>query len=156
MCNRPLLLTAGALLTFVAATALARLSADDTKLLQDPGGWEYVTVSDQDSGVQTQHTCFDGQPHPGQCSGKMTFTPAKTFVQQVSIHGTTVSRNGTYKIENDQLSFFDEFGTRDGPYTMQLSRETKMLVLSMPQVRLELELEKQYKDNLEHKQPPPH
>ncbi|HZS54740.1 MAG TPA: hypothetical protein VFA65_10085 [Bryobacteraceae bacterium] len=156
MSNRPLLLAAGAMMAFSAATPRDPLSSDDIKFLQDPGGWEYITVSDQDAGIQTQHTCFDGQPHPGQCSGKMTFTRAKTFVQQVSIHGATVSRRGTYKIEGDQLSFFDEFGTRDGPYAVQLNRELKTLVLSMPQVRLELELEKQYKDDREQKRPPHH
>jgi len=141
----------------VALAALGRghgLSQDDIKLLQDPGGWEYITVSDQDAGVQTQHVCFDGSPHPKQCSGRLLLNPDSTFTQQTRIHGESVDRHGTYKINDDQIAFFDEFGERDGPYQLQLNRETNMLVLSMPQVRLELELESQYKNDREQKKAP--
>jgi hypothetical protein len=136
------------------AAAGAALSEDELKLLQDPGGWEYVSVSDQDAGIQTQHVCFDGQTHQDQCSGKLTLTSDNNFVQQVTIHGKSVDRHGTYQIADDQLSFFDEFGTRDGPYAIQLNSEAKRLVLSMPQVKLELELESQYKDDLDKRKPP--
>ncbi len=153
--KRPSILSAGAVLALVAFAANAGLSKEDIKLLQDTQGWEYVSVSDQDAGIQTEHVCFDGVPHPGQCSGKLTLSPAKTFLQQVNIHGTSVDRHGTYEIADDQISFFDEFGTRDGPYAIQLNGDTKMLVLSMPQVRLELELESQYKDDREQKKAPP-
>ncbi len=132
------------------------LSDEDLKLLQDPAGWEYVTVSDQDAGVQTQHVCFDGQPHPNQCSGTLTFSADGTFVKQITIHGQNVDRDGKYEIDGDQISFFDEFGTRDGPYSLQLNPQTKMLVLSMAQVRMELELVSQYKDDLQHKKAPAH
>jgi hypothetical protein len=148
-------LGACATIAFVALAAAATLSKDDIKLLQDPGGWEYISVSEQDSGFQTEHVCFDGQPHPGQCSGTLTLSPDNTFIQQESLQGQDYSRHGTYEIQDDQVSFYDEFGTRDGPYTAQLNRDTNMLVLSMPQVRLELELESQYKDDLEKKKPPP-
>jgi hypothetical protein len=148
-------------LVFIAAIALvaaaaSALTKDELKLLQDPGGWEYITVSDQDAGIQTEHVCFDGQPHPGQCTGKLTLADDNTFVQQVTVHGQSVDRHGTYQIDGDQISFFDEFGTRDGPYTLQLNSDTKLLVLSMPQVKLELELESQYKDDLDHKKAPRH
>jgi predicted dithiol-disulfide oxidoreductase (DUF899 family) len=68
----------------LAVTFAAALDRDDVKLLQDTSGWEYVTVSDEDSGFKTDHVCFDGQPHPGQCSGTLTFRADKTFTQQVS------------------------------------------------------------------------
>ncbi len=137
-------------LPLLLTLALA-LSTDDLKLLQDPDGWEYVTVSDQDAGIQTQHVCFDGQPHPDQCSGKLTLHPDKTFVQQVTIHGQNVYRHGTYELDDQEISFFDEYGTRDGPYSLQLNSQKKSLVLSMPQLRIELELSSQYKQDLDQK-----
>lgn len=134
----------------VAAFALAvnaggALSEDELKLLQDPGGWEFITISDQDAGVQTQHTCFDGQPHPEECSGTLALNPDKTFVQQVHIHGQTVARHGTYQLNGSEISFFDEFGTRDGPYQLRIDTQAKRMTLEMPQVRDELQLEREYK-----------
>ena len=61
------------------------------------------------------------------------------------IHGQVVSRHGTYELDGNQLALYDEFGTQDGPYSVDLNQQTKALVLSMPQVRIELELEKEYK-----------
>ena len=142
-----------AVITLAAATSL---SNEDIKLLQDPGGWEYVKIADQDAGIQTEHVCFDGQAHPGQCSGRLTLSTDNSFVQEVTIHDRSVDRHGTYQIENDQISFFDEFGTRDGPYAVQLDNDAKLLVLSMPQVRMELELESQYKDDSDKKKAPRH
>ena len=78
----------------------------------------------------------------------------KKFVQQVTIHSQNVDRHGTYEIEDDHISFFDEYGTRDGPYSIQLNSQKKWLVLSMPQVRIELELASQYKQDLEKKKAP--
>jgi hypothetical protein len=127
------------------ARARRDLSPDELKLLQDPGGWEYVAISDRDSGIQTQHTCFDGQPHPNECSGTLTLNPDNTFVQQVHIHGQTDARHGTYQLEGDGIAFFDEFGTRDGPYRFTLDSQAKKLTLEMPQVKDELLLEKEYK-----------
>jgi hypothetical protein len=138
-----------AIVTSLAAFAAGgSLSTDELKLLQDPGGWEYIKVSDQDAGIQTQHVCFDGEPHPQQCSGRLMFNPDNTFVKRISIHGQAVDRHGTYQIDDEQISFFDEFGTRDGPYSMDLDTNAKTLVLSMPQVKLELQLESQYKADL--------
>ncbi len=124
------------------------LNSDELKLLQDPGGWEYISVSDSDNGVQTQHVCFDGHPHPQECSGTLTFTASNTFVQNVHIHGQTVQRHGTYELNDDQLSLFDELGTKDGPYTVHADVQKKSLVLETPEVRIELELEKQYREDL--------
>ena len=122
----------------------ARLSAhddlnqDQLKLLQDSGGWEYIEIDDSDAGVQTQHTCFDGTPHPDACSGTLTLSSGNTFVQEVNVHHQSVSRHGTYSLDGDQLAFFDEFGTRDGPYTVAVDPDKRSLSLRMPQVRMEL------------------
>jgi hypothetical protein len=121
------------------------LDQDQRKLLLDPGGWEYTKVSDASSGVQLDHTCFDGTPHPDKCSGRLTLTEDEKFNQQLTIEGEGVSRHGTYKLDGDQLAFFDEYGTRDGPYTAEIDSAKKTLVLYMPQVRLELVLESEYR-----------
>ena len=143
-----LLIYAGALLSLAVLTAAhGALSQDELKLLQDPGGWEYTSLSDSDSGVQTTHTCFDGTPHPEQCSGKLVLAASNTFIQSVNIHGQTVQRNGTYQLDGNQLSFFDELGTKDGPYALELDTQAKTLVLKMPQVRIELKLEKEYQSD---------
>ena len=83
------------------------LSQDQMKMLQDPGGWQYITVSDSDSGIQTKHTCFDGQPHPDECSGTLTLRPDKTFAKDIYIHHQGVQRTGTYELKGDQLAFYD-------------------------------------------------
>ncbi|MBV8896313.1 MAG: hypothetical protein JO051_07370 [Acidobacteriaceae bacterium] len=144
-----------AALAFATLALAAALSKDDIKMLQDDGGWEYISISDQEAGVQAEHVCFDGKAHPGECSGNLRLSSDKTFAVQEAIRGESCDRHGTYEIADDQISFFDEFGNRDGPYTIQLDNENKTLVLSMPQVRLELELESQYKEDREHKKKPP-
>jgi len=151
---KPLYILTLAWAYFALATTAVSSTQDELKLLQDPGGWEYITVSDQDAGIQTEHVCFDGQPHPRECSGKLILRPDNTFTQQVTIHGKSVDRHGKYELNDEQIAFFDEFGTRDGPYTLQLSVDSKTLVLSMPQVRLELELESQYKEEARQKKAP--
>ncbi|MBV9300578.1 MAG: hypothetical protein JOY53_00555 [Acidobacteriaceae bacterium] len=129
---------------------MATLNADETKILQDPGGWEYITISDADNGIQTKHTCFDGQPHPNECSGTLILNANNTFVEKVHIHGKTVERHGGYQLNGDEITFVDELGTSDGPYTMEVNTQTKRLVLQIKQaagtlVRSELELETEYK-----------
>ena len=139
---------AGVLLTFaVLSAAHGGLSDDDITLLQDSGGWEYLSLTDSENGLQTTHTCFDGTPHPEQCSGTLALNPSNTFVQNVQIHGQTVQRHGTYELDGNELSFFDELGTKDGPYSIELNNKSKVLVLKMAQVRIELELEKTFRDN---------
>ena len=126
------------------------LSSDELKMLQDSGGWEYVTMSrNEQNGFPTQHACFDGQPHPGQCSGTLVLTSGKTFSQNMRIQGKTVRRTGTYQLNGDQLAFVDELGTQDGPYTLTLNTQAKSLVLQMPQARIELLLESEYRKNME-------
>ena len=127
-------------------SAFEDLNADQTKLLTDSGGWEYTKLSDN-TGVPTQHVCFDGSPHPNECSGTLTLVDDGTFVQQVVISGTAVDRHGTWKLDGDQLAFFDEFGTQDGPYTVEIDAVKKTMVLSMPQIRMELTLESEYRKN---------
>jgi hypothetical protein len=124
------------------------LSSEEMKLLQDADGWEYISISDSDNGVQTHHVCFDGHPHPEECSGTLTFTAANTFAQKVHIHGQTVQRNGKYEVDGDNLALFDELGTKDGPYATHLNLQSKSLVLETAPVRIELELENQYREDL--------
>lgn len=136
------------LLTFaILVPARGGLSDDEINLLQDPGGWEYISINQPEGGIQTTHTCFDGTPHPEQCSGTLALTPGKTFVQNVQIQGSTVQRHGTYELDGNQLAFYDEFGTKDGPYTIEIQDKTKSLIMTMPQVRIELQLEKEYQSN---------
>jgi len=132
-----------------AARARGLLSDDQLKLLQDPGGWEYITVSDSDNGIQTQHTCFNGQPHPEECSGTLTLTSGHTFVQNVYIHGQSVQRHGTYQLNGTELTLFDELGTKDGPYTVDINTQAKSVILDMPQVHIELILEKEYRKRMQ-------
>jgi len=136
---------AAALALAWAASGDSAPSQDELKMLQDPAGWEYVRISDQDAGVQTQHTCFDGQPHPQECSGTLTMNADNSFVQQVHIHGQTVARHGAYRLDDSGIAFFDEFGTEDGPYRFTIDMKAKRLTLEMPQVRDEFVLEKKYK-----------
>jgi len=132
------------------------LSSTQLSMFQDPGGWEYITVSDNDSGIQTQHTCFDGKPHPNQCSGVLVFTPQNKFSQTISIHHQKVVRRGTYTLSGNQLAFFDELGTRDGPYTIAVDPDKKSLTLDMPQVHIQLELHSQYVADRNAKRAPAH
>jgi hypothetical protein len=129
----------------VPVSAFDDLNQDQVKLLQDGSGWEYTKLSDDSSGVPLHHTCFDGKPHPDECSGSLTLNGQDQFTQQVVIQGTPVARHGTYKLDGDQLAFFDEYGTRDGPYTVEIDAVKKTMVLSMPQIRMELTLESEYR-----------
>jgi hypothetical protein len=139
------------LVTAFAGILLADdLSSDELKMLQDSGGWEYIRMSrNEQNGFPTQHSCFDGRPHPGQCSGMLVLTASNTFSQSVRIQGKTVKRTGTYQLDGDQLSFIDELGTQDGPYTLTLNTQAKSLVLQMPQARIELLLESEYRKNMQ-------
>ncbi len=128
------------------------LLPDQIALLQDAGGWEYITISDSQDGFPTQHTCFDGTPHPDTCSGTLTLTSDNRFVQKTYVHHQGVSRGGTYQLDGNQLAFFDEFGTRDGPYTVDIDTLNKMMTIDMPQVNMKLELYKEYRKQLDAKQ----
>ena len=117
------------------------LTAEQLKLLKDPGGWDYIKMT-SNGGIQTEHACFDGTPHPGECSGRLTLGTDDKFLQTVTIHGDSVPRHGTYTLEDDRLTFFDELEKSDGPYTIEIDPQAKSLVMYMPQVRVELMLHK--------------
>lgn len=125
-------------------SAYADVSDDQLKLLQDPGGWDYLKMTD--TGMHTDHDCFDGKFHPETCSGRLTFSKDHQFIQEVTIQGVKVPRHGTYTLEDDQLALFDELGTRDGPYTIEVNAQQNSLVMYMPQVRIELILHKSLRD----------
>ena len=143
--NKALVSVLALLTVALPLSAFDDLNNDQITMLKDPGGWEYTKLSDDSSGFPTEHTCFDGSPHPSTCSGSLTLDEEKKFMQQVIIEGQTVSRHGTYDLQGDQLAFFDEFGNRDGPYTVEINAEQKTMVLHMPQIRMELTLEKEYR-----------
>ncbi len=127
----------------------ADLSSDQLQLLQDPGGWQYLSMNDSQNGFPTEHTCFDGRPHPETCSGILTLTADNNFEQKVFIHHQSVARHGTYELDGDQLAFFDEFGTRDGPYTLSIDTASKMMKMDMPQIKVKLKLQSEYKKQLD-------
>ena len=131
------------------AAALAAgdsFSDEEKKMLQDSGGWEYLTLSGPHN-IQTVHTCFDGQPHPQECSGTLTLRTDNTFVQNVQIHGEAVQRHGNYQLDGNRITFMDEFGIQDGPFVLHLDVPAKHLQLETPQLRTELELESQYRED---------
>jgi hypothetical protein len=137
-------------------SAFDQFAPDQLALLQDSGGWAYISVNDSQDGFPTQHVCFDGHPHPDACSGKLTLTGSNTFALEVAIHHQTVSRHGTYELNGNQLAFFDEFGTRDGPYTIDIDAVGKFMTMDMPQVKVKLQLYTEYRkelDKLHHKRP---
>jgi hypothetical protein len=139
------LLRAGLLFAGAAVlSAFSTLNQDQLKMLQDSGGWDYLKMTD--TGMQTDHSCFDGKFHPETCSGRLTFSDDNKFTQVVKIEGQEVPRHGTYTLEDDQLALFDELGTRDGPYTIQVDTQTKALVMDMPQVHIELILHKSLRE----------
>lgn len=144
------------LIAVFPAGARQDFSPEQLKLLHDPGGWEYLLISDRDAGIQTEHTCFDGHPHPNECSGTLILTSQNTFVQQTFIHHQRVARRGTYGLDGNQLSFFDEFGTRDGPYTVTLNVQSKSLTLDNSPVHIGLELHSQYVADRDAKRAPTH
>jgi hypothetical protein len=127
------------------------LGSDQLAAFTDSGGWEYITVDDSQDGFPTQHVCFDGDPHPDACRGTLTFAQDQTFVQDISIHHQSVYRHGTYELNGDQLALFDEFGTRDGPYTIAIDLTNKFMTMEMPQVKIKLQLHKEYRKQMDEK-----
>jgi hypothetical protein len=115
-------------------TACLALDQDQLKLLHDPHGWQYVSIFDRDYGMQMQHQCFvEGDPSQGACRGMLYFASDGTFRQTVTVHGSTLERHGTYHLDGDQLSFQDELGTKDGPYTLEINTDAKTMRFSMRQ-----------------------
>src|SRR5689334_18512991 len=106
----------------------ADLSEDQTKLLQDPQGWEYTAIFDEDNGMQMNHQCFvKGQGGSGKCGGTLVFTSDGKFTQKVFVHSGVYQRHGTYELDGDQITFKDELGTKDGPYDLTIKPESKSM-----------------------------
>jgi hypothetical protein len=149
-----ILLVFAASFSFVARA----LTSDELKLLQDPGGWEYMTITDADNGFETQHVCFDPKS-PGKCSGNLLFRQDNTFKQSMKVNGETIDRGGTYQVDGNSILFLDEFNNKDGPYTAQISPEAKTLVLETVQAgvhfRMELLQEKEFRRQQEQRKKSP-
>jgi hypothetical protein len=137
-----------ALLVLLCPLLQAFLSQDDIALIQDPGGWEYLSITDADNGFETTHVCFD-ENRKGACHGTLLFSKDGTFAQDVSVHGQTLHRHGTYELSDSGATFYDEFGTKDGPYTTALDRTNSMLTLETVQagvtIRMKLQLEREFR-----------
>lgn len=147
----------GACFLALSARAGSDLNSDQLTLLRDPGGWQYIEVGDPQKGVQTAHTCFDGQPHPEECSGTLTFSKHSTFMQSLTVQGEGYQRHGTYQLDGDQLTLFDELGTQDGPYTVSVNLQRKTMLMQMSPagggVRCRFLLNREYRKKMEaHKQ----
>ena len=145
------------LLLGLRLNAGASLDTDELTILHDSAGWEYITVSDPVNGMRIQHTCFDGQSHPEECSGTMTLNPDNTFVQKVDIGGKTVQRHGNYELDGREITFTDELKTKDGPYSLDINLNSKQMILQITQparvvVRIQLMLEKEYKRQMQQRQ----
>ena len=122
----------------------AFVSTDELNLLQDPDGWEYTKIVTA-SGFPTDHPCFDGTPHPQECRGTLTLGSDERFVKKIYINGQPDTRTGRYKIDGNQLSFFDEYDTQDGPYKLTIDTREKTLALELGNERMDLMLEKEYR-----------
>jgi hypothetical protein len=142
----------------VLAFGLLRLvgqTQDQLALLQDSAGWEYISMTDEGNGFETQHVCFDTKV-TGQCRGKLSLGSDGTFVQSVTSSGKSLNRHGTYQFDDSGVTFQDEFGNKDGPYTWDLNPDEKTLVLETDQagvhIKVNLLLEKEFQRRLSEKQ----
>lgn len=113
----------------LTAGACWALTSDETAMLQSPEGWEYQTITDPGNGFQTQGTCFT-QDYTGQCRGELIFHTDGTFRQDLSAHGKSEHRGGRYEVKDDQITFWDEHDTQDGPYQISLDLPHKTLHLN--------------------------
>jgi hypothetical protein len=109
------------------------LSEEQIKLLSNPAGWSYIKMTDDGQG--TTQICYDGSPL---CSGRLVLGTDGLFRQVLRIETKGAQRHGTYTLDNDQLTFLDDQGTQDGPYTVEIDPVKKLLTIFTPQVRMEL------------------
>ncbi len=75
----------------------------------------------------------------------MTLGSDERFVKRIYIEGQPDTRTGRYKIDSQELTFFDEYDTQDGPYKITIDSREKTLVLELGSERMELMLEKEYR-----------
>ncbi|HEX4771252.1 MAG TPA: hypothetical protein VH351_10495 [Bryobacteraceae bacterium] len=136
-------------LLFPYSAAFAALSSDDMNMLQDAGGWEYLSIADVNNGFKTSHVCFDEQKGKGDCRGTIVFQKDGTFTQDISAEGKNLRRHGTYQITDDGIVFVDELETKDGPYTLAFDHTNSVLTLETVQagvtIRTRLQLEKEFR-----------
>ena len=52
------------------------------------------------------------------------------------------------QLDGSQISFVGELGEKDGPYDLALNTTAKSLILEMQDLRMELQLEKAYREAL--------
>jgi hypothetical protein len=128
----------GVLLAIFGSVCLA-LDEDQVKLFHDAQGWAYVSIFDHDNGMQMQHQCFvEGSPAEGACRGMLYLSADGNFRQTVTVHSRTLERHGTYELDDDQLTFQDELGTKDGPYTVDINTDEKTMRISMSQAGVQI------------------
>src|SRR5579884_1439771 len=120
------------LATVVCAGTSLALSSDETALLQDPGGWEYQTITDGNNGFQTQAVCFV-EAFTGKCRGTLLFRTDRSFRQDISARGSSMHRGGRYEVSGDQVTFWDEHNTPDGPYAVSINLQEKTMHLETTQ-----------------------
>jgi hypothetical protein len=132
---------------FIVGVALA-LSPDELKLFQDPGGWEYQTITEANNGFKTEGTCFT-ETYTGRCRGNLFFREDGSFTQVLSGSGRSMHRGGRYELNGNQLTFWDEHDTKDGPYAVTLKPASNMLRIETTQagvvLRMDLMLEREFK-----------
>jgi hypothetical protein len=137
------------LLLLPCTVIFAALSSDDTNMLQDSGGWEYLSISDANNGFKTSHVCFDEEKGKGDCRGTIVFRKDGSFTQDISAEGKNLRRHGTYELTDDGIVFIDELATKDGPYTLAFDHANSVLTLETVQagvtIRTKLQLEKEFR-----------
>jgi hypothetical protein len=132
----------------LAAGAMIALTADETAMVQDPGGWEYLTITDANNGFDTQAVCF-AKEFTGECRGTLLFRTDNTFRQDISAHGRSMHRGGLYEINDDEITFWDEHDTQDGPYSISINSEEKTMHIEATHAgvatKMDLMLESEFK-----------
>ena len=70
-------------------------------------------------------------------------------MQTVTGHGKSVDRHGTYTLDGDQLTFSDELGTKDGPYTVNVDVPSSKMEIATTQagvtIKVKLMLEREFR-----------
>jgi hypothetical protein len=143
-----------------ALLAAQSLSQEDLAIIQDPGGWEYISITETNNGFKTDSVCFN-EGQKGRCQGTLAFHTDGTYAQNVTVTPKSVNRQGKYEISGPAITLYDAFGTKDGPYTIALDKTAHTLTLETVQTgvisRIKLELESSYRvhngNNRKTKQP---